>query len=83
MNRIVVIVGAVVLVAVIAALIIPLWVVTADIEFSGFALGMIVMMVIGCFAVGGGLMFLIFYSARHGYDDAVHHGTGWRDPEEG
>ena len=37
-------------------------------------------MVIGCFVVGGGLMFLIFYSARKGYDDAVHHGTGWRDP---
>ena len=37
-------------------------------------------MVIGCFVVGGGLMFLIFYSARKGYDDAVHHGRGGRDP---
>ena len=35
---------------------------------------MIVLMVIGCFAVGGGLMFLVFYSARKGYDDRVHHG---------
>jgi hypothetical protein len=81
MKRIAVIVGAIVVVAIIAALIIPLWVVTAGIELSGFALVMVVMMVIGCFAVGGGLMFLIFYSARHGYDDAVHHGTGWRDPK--
>jgi len=83
MKRVAVVVGAIVVVAIIAALIIPLWVVTAGIELSRFALGMIVMMVIGCFAVGGGLMFLIFYSARHGYDDAVHHGTGWRDPGEG
>jgi hypothetical protein len=82
-KKIAVIVGAVVLVAVIAALIIPLWVATAGIELSGFALGMIAMMVIGCFAIGGGLMFLVFYSARKGYDDAVHHGIGWRDPEEG
>ena len=36
---------------------------------------LIVLMIIGCFAVGGGLMFLIFYSARKGYDDAVHHGV--------
>ena len=43
---------------------------------------MIVLMVIGCFAVGGGLMFLIFYSARKGYDDAVHHGGGRRGPDQ-
>ncbi len=82
-KKIVIIVGAVALVAVIVALIVPLWWMTADVELSGYALGMIVMMVIGCFAVGGGLMFLIFYSARKGYDDAVHHGIGWRDPGEG
>jgi hypothetical protein len=28
-------------------------------------------------------MFLIFCSARNGYDEAVHHGIGWRDPGEG
>ena len=38
--------------------------------------------VIGCFGVGGGLMFLVFYSARHGHDEAVFHGTGWRFPED-
>jgi hypothetical protein len=38
-------------------------------------------MVIGCFAVGGGLMFLIFYSSRKGFDDRVHHGPGGPPPE--
>jgi hypothetical protein len=39
---------------------------------------MILLMVLSLFAVGGGLMFLVFYSARHGYDEAVHlkHGDG-------
>jgi hypothetical protein len=74
--------GAVALVAVIAALIAPMWVMTAGIELPGFALAMIVLMVLGCFAVGGGLMFLVFYSARKGYDDAVDHSAGWRDPGE-
>ena len=83
MNRIIVIVGAVALLAVIVAAIVPMWVMTAGFELPGFAVGMIVTMVIGCFAVGGGLMFLIFYSARNGYDDAVNHGIGWRDPGEG
>jgi hypothetical protein len=79
MKRIAVIAGAVALVVVIVAAIVPMWVMTADLEFSGFALGMIVLMVLGCFAVGGGLMFLIFYSARMGYDDAV--GTSWETTE--
>ncbi len=83
MKRTVVIAGAAALLAIIVAAIVPMWVLTADFELSGFALGMIVMMVVGCFTVGGGLMFLIFYSARKGYDDAVHHGIGWRDPGEG
>src|SRR3954463_3061119 len=26
---------------------------------------------VGTLALGGGLMFLVFYSSRHGYDDAV------------
>jgi hypothetical protein len=34
--------------------------------------GAVALMVVFCFAVGGGLMFLIFYSARKGYDDAAH-----------
>jgi hypothetical protein len=43
---------------------------------------LIVFMVIGCFAVGGGLMFLVFYSARKGHDEAVYHGRGWRNPDQ-
>ncbi len=83
MKQALIIAGAAALLAIIVAAIVPMWVMTADFGLSGFALSMIVMMVIGCFGVGGGLMFLIFYSARKGYDDAVHHGIGWRDPGEG
>jgi len=75
MKKAVVIGGAVLLVVLIAAAIVPMWVATSGIGFSGAALGAIVFMIIGCFGIGGGLMFLIFYSARKGYDDRVHHGA--------
>ena len=81
MKRIVVIAGAVVLAGIIAASVIPMWVMTAGVDLPAFALTMIALMVLGCFAVGGGLMFLVFYSARKGYDDAVDHTVGWRDPD--
>ncbi len=80
MRRIIIIVGTVAFLAAIAACIVPLWVMTADLRLSGFALGMVALLVVGCFGVGGGLMFLIFYSARKGYDDAV--GTGWQHDGE-
>jgi hypothetical protein len=70
------IVATVALVVLIAAAIIPMWVMTAGISLPPAAIGAIVLMIIGSFAVGGGLMFLIFYSARKGYDDRVQHGPG-------
>jgi hypothetical protein len=75
MRKAVVIGGAVLLVAAIAAAIVPMWIATSGLGLSGAALAAVVFMVIGCFALGGGLMFLIFYSARKGYDDRVHHGA--------
>ena len=83
MKRYLLIAAAVALVVLIGALIVPMWTMTSAISLDPFAFKMIVLMIVGCFAVGGGLMFLIFYSARKGYDDAVHHGTGWRDPGQG
>ncbi len=83
MKRNVVIAASIALVVLIAAAIVPMWVMMADVSLPPGAIALIVFMVIGCFAVGGGLMFLIFYSARKGYDDAVHHGVGWRDPDQG
>jgi hypothetical protein len=69
-----VILGAVLFVAAIAAMIVPMWVATAGMGLPMAGWGAVILMVIFCFAVGGGLMFLIFYSARKGYDDDVHHG---------
>jgi hypothetical protein len=81
MKRYLLIGGAAALVVLIAAAIIPMWVMTADVSLPPAAIGAIVLMVIGSFAVGGGLMFLIFYSARKGYDDRVHHGPGGPPPD--
>jgi hypothetical protein len=83
MRKPLVIAGVGLVLALIAAAIIPLWVMTAHVSLPPVAIAMIVLMVIGCFAVGGGLMFLVFYSARKGYDDAVDHRASWRDPGEG
>jgi hypothetical protein len=82
MKRYAVIAAAILLVVLITAAIVPMWVMTAGISLPPGALALIVFMIIGCFGVGGGLMFLIFYSARKGYDDQVHHGVGWKNPEE-
>jgi hypothetical protein len=81
MRRSIVTAAAIAIVLLFGALILPLWTKTAAISLDPFAFKMIVLMVIGCFAVGGGLMFLVFYSARKGYDDRVHHGDGGYGPD--
>ena len=75
MARWAVILGAALLVAVIAAAIVPMWIATAGMGMSSAGYSAVILMIVFCFAVGGGLMFLIFYSARKGYDDAAHHGA--------
>jgi hypothetical protein len=74
MKRSYVIIGAVLFVGAIAALIIPMWVATAGMDMPAAGWGAVALMIFFCFAVGGGLMFLIFFSARRGYDDDVHLG---------
>jgi hypothetical protein len=72
MRKAALIVGIALFLGAIAAAIVPMWTATSGLELSGTALAAVIFMVLGCFAIGGGLMFLIFYSARHGYDDRVH-----------
>lgn len=79
MRKLAVVLGTVLLVAAIFALIVPMWVMTVGMETSAAGFGAIVLMIIFCFGVGGGLMFLIFYSARKGHDEAAHYGAGRRD----
>jgi hypothetical protein len=71
-KKLALILGIVVLLAALAAAIVPMWVATSGISLSGAGLAAVIFMVLGCFAVGGGLMFLIFYSSRKGYDDEAH-----------
>jgi hypothetical protein len=75
MKKILVIAGAAALVAAIFALIVPMWVASAGIGMSIHGYIAVVLMVFFCFVVGGALMFLIFYSAHHGADDAVYEST--------
>jgi hypothetical protein len=44
---------------------------TAGVSLPSTSFRFIALLIIGCFGVGGGLMFLVFYSARRGYDDGV------------
>ena len=83
MKRYLPIAGAALLMLLIAIAIIPMWVMTAGVSLPPAAIGAIVFMVIGCFAVGGGLMFLIFYSSRKGFDDRVHRGHGGPPQDKG
>jgi hypothetical protein len=40
----------------------------------GGGLAPVIIMILGCFAIGGILMFLVFYSARRGHDERVYRG---------
>ena len=56
MKRYVVIAGAMALVAIIVAAIVPLWVMTAGVSLPSTSFGPIALLIIGCFGVGGGLI---------------------------
>lgn len=70
MNRSLAMVLVVLFVAAMVALIAPMWVATAGMGLPAAGWGAVIGTIVFCFLVGGGLMFLIFYSARHGYDEA-------------
>jgi hypothetical protein len=40
-----------------------------------------IVMIVGCFVLGGALMFLLFFSARKGHDERVY--RGGRDSDDG
>jgi len=82
MKRSFVVLGAVLLVGAIAALIIPMWVATAGMSMPAAGWGAVILMVLFCFGIGGGLMFLIFFSARRGYDDAAQLGASKGPPPD-
>ncbi len=83
MKKLALTLGTILFLAIIAAAIVPMWVATSGLELSGAAAAAILFKILGCFAVGGGLMFLVFYSARRGYDDEAHLGASHRrdDPK--
>jgi hypothetical protein len=69
MARIAAILGVIAVLAGIVVAILPAWRFTADLGIADAGILPLILMVVGCFVVGGGLMFLIFFSARRGYDE--------------
>jgi uncharacterized sodium:solute symporter family permease YidK len=69
MKKVLVWVGAGLLLALMVAAIVPLWMMTAGIGMSTAGYGAVILMVVFCFGLAGALMFLVFYSARSGHDD--------------
>ena len=48
------------------------WTSLSDVEMSASGILALVLGVVISAALGGGLMFLVFYSSRRGYDDDAH-----------
>lgn len=69
MARTAAIIGVIVVLAGIAAAIAPAWRFTLDRGIAGAGVLPVILMVVGALVVGGGLMFLVFFSARRGYDE--------------
>ncbi len=80
MTRMLVIGGGLFLLLLAAAALVPTGMMLTGMALSGHGYAAVFLMVFFSFAVAGGLMFLIFYSARRGYDDAAHRGGDREDP---
>lgn len=74
MTRVLAIGGAALTLAAIVAALVPMWMMSAGMGMSIHGYIAVFLMIFFSFAVAGGLMFLIFYSARTGIDDAAHRG---------
>lgn len=72
MMRALAIGGVCLLLAAIGAALVPMWIMSSGIGMSIHGYVAVTLMIFFSFAVGGVLMFLVFYSARHGIDDAAH-----------
>ena len=63
------------------------WREIGEVEISGHGLIALGLGVVLTFLVGAGLMALMFFSARHGYDERAHgadrtHADHWRRPSD-
>lgn len=56
--------------------VIRIWIELADVEMSGHGIVALVLGALLSLALGMGLMFLVFYSSRHGHDDGAGQGPG-------
>lgn len=72
MGRLLLVVVMLGLLAVAGVFVVVSWQAMGAVEMSGVGIGALIAGVVLSLVVGGGLMALVFYSARRGYDDAAH-----------
>jgi hypothetical protein len=72
---------AIILGAIFAAAAVFTWPMLQSLSGPDGGLAPAIVMIVGCFVLGGALMFLLFYSARRGHDERVYHGSLDRDGE--
>ncbi len=77
--RLALVAGGLLAIAALLALGVYTWEALGDVEMDATGYIALVLGVIGTVALGGGLMTLLFYSQRHGYDDAAG-GKEEKDP---
>lgn len=71
MGRLFVIAALLGLLAAVIIFVVSAWQEMGAVEMSGVGVGALVAGVVLSLVVGGGLMALVFYSSRRGYDDAA------------
>ena len=59
-----------------------MWTMMEGAEISGHGYTAMVLGIVGSFVIGGGLMALVFYSSRRGYDDNVRYGSAEIETDE-
>ncbi|HEV7276981.1 MAG TPA: hypothetical protein VGN80_11895 [Devosiaceae bacterium] len=80
MRRSEIAIGTVVVAALLAVAGFFVWPMLSALSASEGGLAPAIVMIVGCFVLGGALMFLLFFSARRGHDEAVY--RGGRDPDD-
>lgn len=72
MGRILIIAVLLGMLVAVGAFVVISWQAMGVVEISGLGIGALIAGVVLSLVVGGGLMALVFYSARRGYDDQTH-----------
>ena len=74
MRRSEILISVIVVIAILAVAGFFVWPMLSALSGPDGGLAPVIVMIVGCFVLGGALMFLLFYSSRRGHDDTVYRG---------